>query len=467
MQNFFWILCLVACGSAQTDEPETTLSTQTEPAVVKTTPSSTAPVERRLFPQKFAASSHLENDWNRFQENYLAAYMGDDNPKTGWTEGKEDVGLGEWIQVEHTHLKDASKLRLKIRNGYQKTPRLFKRNARAKDITLTLIPNGQTSKHTLTDAEDWQEIETEQPAGPLHGYKITFDSVYAGTHYKDLVISDIQTFVTATTPDNPSFEKSKQARLLEWVKSRKEAAETFKKAAKGSIPIASSYSAEKTTKRSFPEKCRNSQRYSHCVSLEAVSNARSKWKDVKTPIADIQQAIESNFAGWEQVRVSSIDKRQIPQVDGLHVPRLQDRGWKHILAPAVGQLGFFNQKNLKRVHIENSPVAVSATLEAKTKACKQLRDYGDKDELYLYSPPKNASQNALLVVMCGTYEERDGEYTDSTWQLLHYNKSGLLDFVVQAGDVQRYHWVEKNGAPFLKGASGVVVGGRDLELTSK
>ncbi len=70
--------------------------------------------------------------------------------------------------VEHTHLDDATKLRLQIRNGYQNSASLFTRNARAKEITLKLIPSGLTSKHTLKDAEGWQTVTVDQMRGPLH-----------------------------------------------------------------------------------------------------------------------------------------------------------------------------------------------------------------------------------------------------------------------------------------------------------
>ncbi len=241
------ICMLMGCGASQDGPPDTPAPVEEKtpgPSDETVSPEEATlatATERRLYPKKFSASSHLENDWNKFQENYLATYLGDDNPSTAWTEGKPDVGLGETVTVEHTHLEDASSIRLEIRNGYQKSPSLFTRNARAKDVTLKLIPSGLLSKHTLSDAEGWQSLSATQPLGPLHGYEIRFDSVYKGTHYEDLVVSDIQTFVTATTPDNPSFELTMQKRLQDWARGRKQAAATFKKAAKGSLPVAPIY----------------------------------------------------------------------------------------------------------------------------------------------------------------------------------------------------------------------------------
>jgi hypothetical protein len=39
------------------------------------------PKERRLHVANAEASSYLINDWNKFQENYLPLYVGDDDPQ--------------------------------------------------------------------------------------------------------------------------------------------------------------------------------------------------------------------------------------------------------------------------------------------------------------------------------------------------------------------------------------------------
>ena len=101
---------------------------------------------------------------------------------------------------------------MKIRNGYQKTPKLFEANSRAKELTVTLLPSKKTVDVTLTDTQGWQEIVVEQPAGPLEAVELKVKSVYAGKKYDDLCISDVQLFVTATSSDNPAFEKQRLRR---------------------------------------------------------------------------------------------------------------------------------------------------------------------------------------------------------------------------------------------------------------
>src|SRR4030095_17147219 len=74
--------------------------------------------ERRLHVAAAESSSYLINDWNKFQENYLPLYVGDEDPRTAWSLKTE--GTGEWLRVHVTPMEGTSKLRMKIRNGYQK-----------------------------------------------------------------------------------------------------------------------------------------------------------------------------------------------------------------------------------------------------------------------------------------------------------------------------------------------------------
>jgi hypothetical protein len=50
--------------------------------------------ERRLHVAAAESSSYLINDWNKFQENYLPLYVGDDDPRTAWSLKTEGIGNG-------------------------------------------------------------------------------------------------------------------------------------------------------------------------------------------------------------------------------------------------------------------------------------------------------------------------------------------------------------------------------------
>ena len=86
--------------------------------------------ERRLHLVSAEASSYLVNDWNRFQENYLPLYVGDDDPHTAWSLKTE--GIGEWLRMHVTPMQEATHVRMKVRNGFQKSQKLFAANSRAR-----------------------------------------------------------------------------------------------------------------------------------------------------------------------------------------------------------------------------------------------------------------------------------------------------------------------------------------------
>jgi hypothetical protein len=458
MKRLIIFSMLVGCGATQ-DSPDEASDTPREvvqpvaeeASKVEESPAARkldAPLERRLYPQKFAATSHLQNDWNKFQENYLAIYLGDDNPKTSWTEGKDDVGLGEKVSVEHTPLEDATKLRLEIRNGYQKTPRLFTRNARAKEITLQLLPSGKTSKHTLTDAEGWQSVTAEQPAGPLKGYVIEFNSVYKGSHYEDLVVSDIQTYVTALTPDNPSFETSKQKRLMDWVDGRRMAAKTFKEAAKGSIPVAASYK-EKRIAGSGADN--DGDCYDDC--LLPFKRAGKKWSDDKEVFAEFAAGHKDKFSGWKEVRISPADSRKIPQADHFMFPGswagdilIYEGDYPNITLPSTKLISYLSAKNLKRVYVENQPLTAAKVLAGEAPGCKKK----GKDSHFFFTPKADGPLKTLLIAVCGRYEDREGYTNGSYWQLLSYADNGELAYLADFYSAYAYTWTKKDGAPFLK-----------------
>lgn len=50
---------------------------------------------KRLYTDGASATSYLQNNWNRYTENYHPSYALDDDPKTAWVEGAEGDGHGE------------------------------------------------------------------------------------------------------------------------------------------------------------------------------------------------------------------------------------------------------------------------------------------------------------------------------------------------------------------------------------
>ena len=46
-----------------------------------------------------SATSFLQNNWNRFEENYHPSYVLDENPATAWVEGAAGFGVDESITI--------------------------------------------------------------------------------------------------------------------------------------------------------------------------------------------------------------------------------------------------------------------------------------------------------------------------------------------------------------------------------
>ena len=67
---------------------------------------------KRLHAERATASSFLESNWNKYQENYHPTYVLDDDAKTAWVEGADGDGVGESLTVQLSALKSAKALRL-------------------------------------------------------------------------------------------------------------------------------------------------------------------------------------------------------------------------------------------------------------------------------------------------------------------------------------------------------------------
>ena len=425
--------------------------------------------ERRLHVAAAEASSYLINDWNKFQENYLPLYVGDDDPRTAWSLKTE--GIGEWLRVHVTPMEGATKLRMKIRNGYQKTPRLFEANSRAKELTVVLLPSKKTVDVTLKDASDWQEIVLDQPAGAFEVVEMKVKSVYPGKKYDDLCISDMQLFVTATSSDNPAFEKQRLEKITTWKKERVASAKMFKTKLGQSLPIASQYVA---TKRESGEDASCGREDVTCYmsfALSRAAKAAGKGKHAAA-IAAARELTRTQFAAMTAVRVSSRDKRPIPAVDGVCRPNLnsceENPCYDALPMPITGQLGYLDTEALALIEQTGLPSFADA-LARKPPQCHRgepttfawaLRDGGSS------APDAGvAPLRALLLVTCGMVESREGSYAVARPQLLVYGADSHLEIVVNGENAATLDWDRAADGPKLARASvwGSEVGG-DLEI---
>jgi hypothetical protein len=416
--------------------------------------------ERRLHVAAAEASSYLINDWNKFQENYLPLYVGDDDPHTAWSLKTE--GIGEWLRVHVTPMEGATKVRMKIRNGYQKTPRLFEANSRAKELTVVLLPSKKTVDVTLKDASDWQEIVIDQPAGALEAVEMKVKSVYPGKKYDDLCVSDVQLFVTATSSDNPAFEKQRLEKIATWKKERAAAAKLFKTKLGQSLPIAAQYTL--TRPETPPQIDRDTCPRGGDFCFMSAAIARATKADAKgkhaAALATAADLVRTKFTTMTAVRVSAKDKRAFPTVDGLCAPSIdscvQDACEDALPLPITGQMGYLETEALALIEQTGLPSFEDALARKPPQCNKQapatfawaLRDPASS------APDAGVPRlRALLLVRCGMVEGREGPYPSSTSQLLVYGGDGRLEVVNGTSTAAVIDWNQGAGGAKLARAS--------------
>lgn len=410
------------------------------------------PVERRLHVGQAEASSYDKNDWNRFEENYLPLYVADDDPVTAWTEGAEGDGPGQWLRLHHSTMKGATRVRLKIRNGYQKSPKLFAANARARKVSIKLLPGGATVERELTDSQGWQEVVVEQPSGELSGLELKIVSTFPGKKYADLCISDVQLFVTAETPDNPAYEKSVFERVKKWKSDRVAAAAAFKKAATGRpLPVAPAYQSDKTETTYARGECEDF--FCHAKESIARIDGPKLGEGERAAATLLTRELAGKLASWQPVQLVA-DAQPVPAIDGTCTPGFASCEFDTCDDP---QLPLEHKPLLERSGYrllemkEAQPIsALLGDNFGKLKECQR-----DEPKTFTFASRQGADKavRALLVVTCGLTEGREGEYPSRTEQLLVYGDDGRLRLTANRYLATSYRWEGDAAAPRIAGGS--------------
>jgi hypothetical protein len=405
--------------------------------------------ERRLHVASAEASSYLVNDWNKFQENYLPLYVGDDDPKTAWTLKTE--GIGEWLRVHVTPMTGASKVRLKVRNGYQKSDKLWAANSRARGLTIVLLPTKASVDVELTDTSGWQEVAVPQATGALDAIELRVRSVYPGKKYDDLVISDVQVFVTATTPDNPAFEKQRLQKIADWKKERTEAAKLFATQLGQALPVAAQYVSQ-SPGDAPPDETANCDNLpcSMAALLGQARKAAPKQKAMGFALG--QELARAGFAGMTPVKVATRDKRPLPRVDGVCTPRLgecvEDPCYEQLPLPA--QLGYLNAETLVTTEQSGLPT-FSQVLALEPPQCRRRQAttfaWVARDAARADGTP--GPVRAVLLAPCGLVDGREGAYPATSPQLLVYGADGWLETSATPAYAVSYAWERDAAGPKL------------------
>jgi hypothetical protein len=419
-----------------------------------------AVVERRLYPAELTSSSFLWTDWNQFQENYHPNYIGDDDPKTAWVEGAKGTGVGEWIRIKVTAMDGASKARLSIRNGYQKSDKLFRANGRPAKILVTLLPSKTAKEVTLADKEGTQDVVVEQPAGALDTIEIKIVSVYPGTKYEDTCISDVGVYVTASTRENPAYEKTLFDKLQAWRKERVDTAKLFKEQNKGQIPVASGYSfTGDGWETKWPQTTCGDNATPMCVMSNLVSWLRKvPGQKHEAAIALAESAIKAKFAGFEPVQAVPTDKRFTPIVDHVctagFVDTIEEECGQSLVLPHT--LGLLRASTVGTFAIKDAPVNIDAIVAADSPSCqsKTEKSFAWAKLTKPADGPERVS--VLFIASCALVCSRDGLAPAGTMQLLVYDAKGNLELYATDLNAQVFEWSD-DGKQIVAGSdlSGV------------
>ena len=425
------------------------LAVAAPPAPPPPQPVLAAPIERRLHSDNIDASSFLWNDWNKFVENYHPNYVADDDPATAWVEGAPGSGEGQWLRIQVTPLDHTTKVRLHVRNGYQKSKDLFKANARAKAVTLRLLPSKIEQQVTLADKDGWQDLVIEQPGGVVRTVELAITEVYEGTKYEDLCISDVQVFATSLTPDNPAFEKSKRQTLMAWRADRLAAARLFK-AQKVQLPLYPAYEVAATDVEL--------QGYGIAEMIEAAAKDPRFGKEWKDALA-IAAVVAKDFDVLPRAQIAPAMPDKLVAADGLQITRVRDvagegEGYYDegaLRLPMLDYVSTLFADQLRMLDVKDTKT-VSTFLDEPT-LCKSDVTWVSRSQPKEQAGP--ARVQAIVVGRCAKVPAREGSYNAHAIELYVYDAAGRLALSTGTGHIDGYRWVTDHDRAMLAGGSAL------------
>lgn len=119
---------------------------------------------------------------------YAPELLFDNRNDFGWVEGSKGDGENETISIHLQSPVDFDSLY--IVNGYQRSEEHYKSNNRLKDFELS-ADSKLVGKYTLSDVMGAQKIPLNKNI-KAQSLTLTVKSIYKGTKYKDLVLSEIK-----------------------------------------------------------------------------------------------------------------------------------------------------------------------------------------------------------------------------------------------------------------------------------
>lgn len=114
----------------------------------------------------------------------------DGDPLTKWAPRNSNRGVGEWIEIIADEPQYVTGIQ--IANGYPRDQITWQRNNRVKDCTIS-FGDGTYLNLTLLDQKDLQTVNFGREVETKF-IRITINSIYYGTKWKDVAIAEIIPF---------------------------------------------------------------------------------------------------------------------------------------------------------------------------------------------------------------------------------------------------------------------------------
>jgi hypothetical protein len=386
---------------------------------------------KRLYAERATASSFLESNWNKYQENYHPTYVLDDDPKTAWVEGAEGDGVGEALTIPLSALKSARALKLVLTPGYQKSRGLFAANGTPTALSVVVkdLAGTQTGTAELTLKPAWGQQTFEVPVkGGLASVTLTVKAVRAGAKYRDTCLSDVQVFVDSDTPYDTRVEEAKRKAMTRWKTERLAVAKEF-----AALP----------RRYPFP-----ATRYQSKQLLQSTLVSR-RWQSLK--VAAEGKTSETKAVGFVELEELLTSGRLPAPFDGedttlletlLSVREKRGGTWYSVASRAKTRLPDGLDEafpSLARPFLDRSDVTLFESKATRAEVVlKAVEDPSEDNGFSMFSEGQSdllllegsAKEPRLVAFLFGALSEvRVRTYT-SRWVLLRWDDGGRLDRVV-------------------------------------
>jgi len=314
-------------------------------------------------------------------------------------EGVSGNGEGQRLALMTAHISEARGVKVKIRNGYQKSSGLLEANAAPREVRIILRSGTRMvteQKAELKREMGWQEVEISIPESQgFDTVDIEVLSVHKGSRYQDTCISDVQVFVDSDVEWNQVVESARYRQLEAWVSERQEIAAYF-----ASQPIDYPFA-------------------STVFSLDETQDEVSELMKLREA-ADQKRARVSSSEKWVELTVQK-ELRSLP--DGIHIWFI-DAVDDYLRAD---HFALFEAKDGGRVVRE---------VTTEDLGNGEVYEYGFTERSnfkVLWHDSAPAVPDMLLFEYTKSVTERTTDTTTSTW-LLDYDESGRL--------LEAYRWFQ-------------------------